>query len=449
EHQLLAVDVAELYLVKIPGILVHILPITLLVALLYTLTNLARHQEITAMRAAGVSLWRLCMPYFAVGFLLSALVFAMNEFWVPDSQAKQDQIMDRRLHPNGVNPALPVQTTLGFPNARDNRTWVWDSFNFATDVMTNPKVDWEDPHGQRWNLLAKRAEYVNGVWMFYGNTVFTTNDFINLDSLAAKFKQPSDPLSQFLSAQLSSASLGLIAHHTNGPDVELKRNLTGDFNRIVRRGPIYDEPRFAGVKLPPSMVELAGQKRHGTDLIVLNRALLTEAYPQELSRNSINTVTVTKPGAVAHLSTNMLAMPQFSETPRDFANEARFNSRFQKLTADSAGVPIVEILDYLKLHPDQSPKNKCWLYTQLHGRFAEPWSCLVVVLIAIPFGAASGRRNIFVGVAGSIVIVFGYFILFRLGLALGTGGLMPAWLAAWLPNAVFGVTGFWMILRVR
>jgi lipopolysaccharide export system permease protein len=106
-------------------------------------------------------------------------------------------------------------------------------------------------------------------------------------------------------------------------------------------------------------------------------------------------------------------------------------------------------LEYLKLHPDLSQRNKWWLYTQLHGRFAEPWSSLVVVLIAIPFGAASGRRNIFVGVAGSIVIVFGYFILFRLGLAMGTGGLLPAWAAAWLPNAVFGITGLVMTLRVR
>ena len=43
------------------------LPIALLLALLYALTNHARHNEITAMRAAGVSLWRLCVPYFVIG----------------------------------------------------------------------------------------------------------------------------------------------------------------------------------------------------------------------------------------------------------------------------------------------------------------------------------------------------------------------------------------------
>ena len=106
-------------------------------------------------------------------------------------------------------------------------------------------------------------------------------------------------------------------------------------------------------------------------------------------------------------------------------------------------------MGYLRLHPDLDPKKRWLLGTQLYGRFAAPWTCIVVVLIAIPFSAGSGRRNVFVGVAGAIVICFVYFVLLKLGLALGTGGYLPGWLAAWLPNATFGITGFWLMLRVR
>ncbi len=49
------------------------------------------------------------------------------------------------------------------------------------------------------------------------------------------------------------------------------------------------------------------------------------------------------------------------------------------------------------------------LNTQLHGRLAAPWTCLVVVFIAIPFGSLSGRRNVLVGVASSILICFVFF----------------------------------------
>ncbi|HWF18671.1 MAG TPA: LptF/LptG family permease, partial [Verrucomicrobiae bacterium] len=449
EHQLLLRDVVELYLVKLPGLLVFILPVTLLLSLLCALTNHTRHHELVAMRAAGIGLWRLCVPYIVVGFLLSLVVFALNEMFVPDSDARLAQIMDRRQRQNAAHSDASVQHTLGFPNSRDSRNWVWDSFNFNTGVMTNPKIDWEE-NGVQWTLFARRAERVNGVWTFYGNLFFSTNDLINPDSLAARLTHPTNALSQFLAGHLSTNTETLLAHCTNaGTNLELKRALTDDLNRIIRKGPVYETARFAAVKLPADMVESAGLYHRGADLLMFNRTLLIEAWPDQFSKNSLYSVRVTtKAGALAH-STNVLTMPQFTETPRDFAIEAKFNQRFQALAAESAGIPIADILDYLKLHPNLGQKNKRWLLTQLHGRIASPWSCLVVVFIAIPFGAASGRRNIFAGVAGSIVVCFAYFILLKVGLWLGTSGMLPAWTAAWLPNAVFGISGFWLMLRVR
>jgi lipopolysaccharide export system permease protein len=88
-------------------------------------------------------------------------------------------------------------------------------------------------------------------------------------------------------------------------------------------------------------------------------------------------------------------------------------------------------------------------WTKFEGRLATPWTCLVVVLIAIPFGVAPGRRNLFVGVAGSVFICFTFFALQQVGLALGMGGYLPAWLAAWLPNLFFATLGIFSMARVR
>jgi hypothetical protein len=74
--------------------------------------------------------------------------------------------------------------------------------------------------------------------------------------------------------------------------------------------------------------------------------------------------------------------------------------------AKKADVPIKDLVNYLRLHPHLDRSRQYWLYTKLEGRLAAPWTCLVVVLIAIPFGAAGGRRNVFVGVASSIMICF-------------------------------------------
>jgi lipopolysaccharide export LptBFGC system permease protein LptF len=149
------------------------------------------------------------------------------------------------------------------------------------------------------------------------------------------------------------------------------------------------------------------------------------------------------------LRTNVLAMPEFSETPEEINSELKIRENMTMRAAKKADVPIKDLLNYLRLHPHPSRGDQFWLYTKLDGRLAAPWTCLVVVLIAIPFGAAGGRRNVYVGVASSIVICFVYFVLLQLGLALGTSGRLPAWMAAWFPNLSFGLAGLWMTARVR
>jgi lipopolysaccharide export LptBFGC system permease protein LptF len=147
--------------------------------------------------------------------------------------------------------------------------------------------------------------------------------------------------------------------------------------------------------------------------------------------------------------TNVLAFPEFSETPEEINSELKIRDSMTLRAAKKADVPIKDLVNYLRLHPNPSRSDQFWLYTKLEGRLAAPWTCLVVVLIAIPFGAAGGRRNVYVGVASSIVICFVYFVLLKLGLALGTRGSLPAWLAAWLPNLAFGLAGLWLTARVR
>jgi lipopolysaccharide export system permease protein len=112
-------------------------------------------------------------------------------------------------------------------------------------------------------------------------------------------------------------------------------------------------------------------------------------------------------------------------------------------------VPLTDIWSYLKFHPGLSRADSSKLLTEFYSRLAAPWTCLVVVLIAIPFGTPSGRRNPFFGVAGSIFICFSYFVIEQASLPMGAGGVLPAWLAAWLPNIIFGATGLWLISRVR
>jgi lipopolysaccharide export system permease protein len=149
------------------------------------------------------------------------------------------------------------------------------------------------------------------------------------------------------------------------------------------------------------------------------------------------------------LQTNLMTFPEFTETPDEIKSEIKISgaNRSTARPMDLPELSIREILSYLSLHPQAQRQKE--LYTKLYGRLAAPWTCLVAVLIAIPFGAGGGRRNVFVGVASSIVICMLYYFLRPLCLTFGSAGYMPPWLAAWLPNLVFGTAGLWMTGRVR
>ena len=114
--------------------------------------------------------------------------------------------------------------------------------------------------------------------------------------------------------------------------------------------------------------------------------------------------------------TNVLALPEFDETRNEIQSEIKIGSYQNFRNSRRADIPLMDIWGYLRLHPNLPRADSGWLFTKLHGRLAAPWTCLVVVLIAIPFGAASGRRNLFVGVAGSIFICFAYFVIQQVSL---------------------------------
>jgi lipopolysaccharide export system protein LptA len=128
----------------------------------------------------------------------------------------------------------------------------------------------------------------NVVIDFLGSPLFTAGDIINLKSLAAKLNQPgtADLVSQYVSGQLSPATRDLLPKYDGSTNSPLKPALVSDFNNLIQSGPIYDAQRFAGVKLPPTTTNMIAQAPQGLDLVWLNRRLLLDAYPQELSKNN-------------------------------------------------------------------------------------------------------------------------------------------------------------------
>ncbi len=85
----------------------------------------------------------------------------------------------------------------------------------------------------------------------------------------------------------------------------------------------------------------------------------------------------------------------------------------------------------------------------LNQRVALPFSCLVFGLFGIPLGLRPQRTNTSIGLGLSLVFILFYYVLMTLGRALGISGAVSPFLAAWLPNIIFGIIGVILFVRAR
>jgi hypothetical protein len=119
-------------------------------------------------------------------------------------------------------------------------------------------------------------------------TTFLAGDIKEPSSFARKLAAKADPVSIFINEKLSEVARESVARSqgSNAYSEELQTVLTQNLNAIIK-GPLVDaEGRFATVPLrPETQLLLARKEDEEKGLGRLNRMLLEDAYPRELSRD--------------------------------------------------------------------------------------------------------------------------------------------------------------------
>ncbi len=120
------VVVGDYLLNLIPFILNSVLPLCSLVAVLITFGALNRNSELTAMKATGISLYRIVAPMLVVATLLSALLFVFDETYLPAANRRQEALLSEIK-------GKPAQTFL-----RPDRKWISGQTNSAKGSPAEP-----------------------------------------------------------------------------------------------------------------------------------------------------------------------------------------------------------------------------------------------------------------------------------------------------------------------
>ena len=313
------------YLINLtPDMLYQITPLAVLIAVLVTFGVLNRNSEIIAMKACGISLYRLVIPIVSIAGLLAVGLFLFDQFYLPQANRRQEAL-------HNIIKGRPPQTVL------------------------HPEQNW---------IFGQPRPGEPGRIFYYQFFDHKINEFANLSIFEF------DPSTFALSRRIFAARA------TWDP-------ATGAWN-------------FQN-----------GWQRE------ISGANVTEYRP--------------------FLKTS------FAEIHEDPGYFTKVKWQAQEMNFGQLNRYISDLR--------QSGFDTMRLRVELWHKLAYPLMAVVITVLAIPFALSMGRRSSLTGIAVAIAVTLAYFVVDGLFGALGNVNYLPAAMAAWSSDLLFGLVGSYLLLK--
>ena len=153
-RDLSAATIALSYLYALPQNIATMMPAAALFAAVFTVGPLARHSELTAAKAGGVSFRRLARPIFLASALAALLCYYIGE-WSTEATTRQLELQKERQARN-------LTTRYNFVY-RDSTGWVYTirQLNTATNLIQQVVLEWrvQDPEAPAYAIAADSARW--------------------------------------------------------------------------------------------------------------------------------------------------------------------------------------------------------------------------------------------------------------------------------------------------
>lgn len=242
------VTVGDYLINLIPFILYNVTPLCALVAVLVTFSALSRSSEITAMKASGVSLYRIVTPVLVTTLLIAGCLFAFDELYLPAANRRQEALRN-------VIKDKPAQTFLrpdrkwisgqSGPSGSPTRIFYYQFFDATKNVFANLTVFEFDPatFALKRRIFASSAHWNErvGQWVFEkgwdrsfaGDTIasyktFTVTTFADIHEQPSYFVKEDRPAQEMNYNELSRyiSDLNQSGFDTKRLTVQLNRKLS-------------------------------------------------------------------------------------------------------------------------------------------------------------------------------------------------------------------------------
>lgn len=165
------------YSLLLPSLVIFIVPICLLLSTLYSLSILTRHSEIVAMRASGISIYRIIRPYLALGFICFLFTAFVNEFWGPQKAYQADQLNESHVHPEKSDI---LADSIFFENLGRLTSWHIEQYDAENNIMNGIVFRRYRPDGSDLEkITAEKGYWLDGQW-WLENATFEKYDENNI-----------------------------------------------------------------------------------------------------------------------------------------------------------------------------------------------------------------------------------------------------------------------------
>jgi len=318
------VTVGEYLINLTPSMIYLITPLSVLIGVLVVFGIMNRNSELTAMKATGISLYRITVPVLAIAAVLSVSLFMFDELYLPQANRKQEALRN-------VIKGKPAET-------------------------------FEHP-GRKWIFGQQRPGQPNRIFYY---------EYFD-------------------------------------PDIDTFGNVS-----------IFE--------LSPGSFTIG--KRIFASTAHWEPSLHAWVFEDGWDR------TFDGSGNSSYEAFPVRTFPEISEQPAYFKKEVRQSSEMN----------FGELARYIH-DLRQSGFNTVPLRVQLNHKIAYPLITLVMAVLAIPFAVSMGKRGSLSSIAVAIGVAVTYFVVSGFFEAMGNVSWLPAFLAAWSPDFLFGLAGAWLLLR--
>lgn len=380
--------ISELIVMNLAWMVVLAVPMSVLVATLMAFGGLASHNEITAMRSSGMSLYRMMAPVFIAAILLTLLLIEFNNKVLPEANhhAKTLMIDIRRKKPTlTLSPGLFSQEIPGYS------ILVRKTFEQSNDLEGITIYDYTNP-SVRVVITAERG------------TVSFTSDY------------------RKLVMDLANGEI----HELGVTDQSLYRRMQYEKHRIIMNAEGFEFER----------TREGGTMRGDRELSAQAMQTIVDSLQRENSRLSEQGSRI-----IADHLRQLLENPSAPVRPgaprTDAISAALARARYLSAMIGNS-LPQIEY--------NRSRAHE--FLVEIHKKYAIPVACLVFVLLGAPLGVMARRGGF--GVAATLSL--GFFVLYWACLIGGEkladrGFITPFW-GMWFANIVLGIAGAYLTLRM-